>query len=99
MTVVSHTRPALSQGPPAFLRHPQWGTAMALVGRGHLGEEPGDHQADILSPLSGVGVVCVQVLGELEGHSLESIWKGAEMGEMVSPGKTQAQTPGPTFGI
>ena len=58
-----------------------------MVGWGHLGEEPGHHEANVLPPLGGVGVVSVQVLGKLQRHDLKLIWKEAEMGEWVSPGR------------
>lgn len=58
------------------------------MGWGHLGEEPGHYQANVLSPLGGVGVVRVQVLGKLQRHELKSIWEEAETGEVVSPAQS-----------
>lgn len=79
----------------------QWGRgageAVALVAEAHLGEEPGDHQPDVLPPLRGVGIVCVQLLGKLQRHNLVLIWKEAEMAPIspARPGSPPAKQRGP----
>lgn len=87
----------------------QWWGSRGVGGRGHLGEESGDHQADVLSPLRGVGVVCVQVLGKLQRHNLVLIWKEAEMvpispaqpgspAKQGGPGRRPGSDPTASFG-
>lgn len=78
---------------PASRRRPhpvEAEVALPQVGGGHLGKEPGHHEANVLPPLRGVGVVSVQVLGKLQRHELKLIWKEAETGELMGPGPGSA---------
>lgn len=56
-----------------------------------LGEELGDHLADVAPPLRDVGVETVQVPAEAQRDDLEVVWKESESPRPSGPTPSETQ--------